>query len=59
MAHQRSDIKWASRWDSYFMMTDDQVHWFSILNSSLVVLFLTYAALTLLECFASLRFAPL
>ncbi len=41
------------------MMTDDQVHWFSILNSSLVVLFLTYAALTLLECFASLRFAPL
>lgn len=37
----RSDIKWASRWDSYFMMTDDQVHWFSILNSSLVVLFLT------------------
>jgi len=37
----RSDIKWASRWDIYLLMTDDQIHWFSIINSLMIVLFLT------------------
>mmetsp|Transcript_43573 Transcript_43573/g.52697 ORF Transcript_43573/g.52697 Transcript_43573/m.52697 type:complete len:637 (+) Transcript_43573:122-2032(+) len=36
-----SDIKWASRWDTYLLMTDDQIHWFSIINSLMIVLFLT------------------
>jgi transmembrane 9 superfamily protein 2/4 len=36
-----SDVKWASRWDLYMKMSDDQVHWFSIINSLLVVLFLS------------------
>eukprot|EP00958_Prasinococcus_capsulatus_P027599 scaffold5681_cov377-Prasinococcus_capsulatus_cf.AAC.17 len=36
-----SDIKWASRWDTYLMMTDDQIHWFSIINSFMIVLFLS------------------
>eukprot|EP00002_Diphylleia_rotans_P008454 TRINITY_DN182_c0_g3_i1.p1 TRINITY_DN182_c0_g3~~TRINITY_DN182_c0_g3_i1.p1 ORF type:complete len:637 (-),score=136.16 TRINITY_DN182_c0_g3_i1:126-2036(-) len=36
-----SDIKWVSRWDTYLLVTDDQVHWFSIINSLLIVLFLT------------------
>eukprot|EP00238_Polyblepharides_amylifera_P001201 CAMPEP_0196571056 /NCGR_PEP_ID=MMETSP1081-20130531/1228_1 /TAXON_ID=36882 /ORGANISM="Pyramimonas amylifera, Strain CCMP720" /LENGTH=636 /DNA_ID=CAMNT_0041887817 /DNA_START=68 /DNA_END=1978 /DNA_ORIENTATION=+ len=36
-----SDIKWASRWDTYLLMTDDQIHWFSIVNSMMIVLFLT------------------
>jgi transmembrane 9 superfamily protein 2/4 len=39
-----SDIEWASRWDVYLSMANryhDNVHWFSILNSSVVVLFLS------------------
>ncbi|KAL6052447.1 Transmembrane 9 superfamily member [Balamuthia mandrillaris] len=36
-----SPIRWASRWDSYMMMTDSQIHWFSIINSLMIVLFLT------------------
>jgi len=36
-----SDIKWASRWDTYLLMTDDQIHWFSIINSLMIVLFLS------------------
>ena len=36
-----SDIKWASRWDTYLMMMDDQIHWFSIINSMMIVLFLS------------------
>ena len=31
---QYSDIKWASRWDTYLNSADDdQIHWFSIINS--------------------------
>lgn len=34
---QDSKIKWASRWDHYLRMPGGKVHWFSILNSTLVV----------------------
>lgn len=34
-------IKWASRWDTYLLMSDDQIHWFSIINSLMIVLFLS------------------
>ncbi|GJP85678.1 hypothetical protein CLOP_g15793 [Closterium sp. NIES-67] len=36
-----SNVKWASRWDTYLLMTDDQIHWFSIINSLMIVLFLS------------------
>ena len=36
-----SEIKWASRWDLYLYMGDDQIHWFSIINSLAIVLLLT------------------
>ncbi|AES59111.1 putative nonaspanin (TM9SF), major facilitator superfamily domain-containing protein [Medicago truncatula] len=36
-----SDVKWASRWDAYLLMNDDQIHWFSIVNSLMIVLFLS------------------
>eukprot|EP00899_Mesostigma_viride_P019725 jgi/Mesvir1/27754/Mv07442-RA.1 len=36
-----SDIRWASRWDTYLLMMDDQIHWFSIINSLMIVLFLS------------------
>ncbi|XP_074582929.1 transmembrane 9 superfamily member 7-like isoform X2 [Curcuma longa] len=38
---QSSEIKWASRWDTYLLMNDDQIHWFSIVNSLMIVLFLS------------------
>ena len=39
---EASDIRWASRWDSYLGMGDVQIHWFSIVNSIVVVLFLRH-----------------
>ena len=39
-----SPIKWASRWDIYLSMGNrysDEVHWFSIINSVLIAVFLT------------------
>jgi transmembrane 9 superfamily protein 2/4 len=39
-----SPIKWASRWDIYLSMGNrysDEVHWFSIINSILIAVFLT------------------
>jgi len=38
---ERSQIKWASRWDVYLEMADTQIHWFSIINSVVVVFFLS------------------
>ena len=38
---QPSQTRWASRWDTYLLMTDDQIHWFSIINSLMIVLFLS------------------
>ncbi len=40
-AVQPSPIRWASRWDTYLSMADDQIHWFSIVNSLMIVLFLS------------------
>ncbi|CAM8952974.1 unnamed protein product [Rhodiola kirilowii] len=36
----KSDIKWPSRWDAYLKMEGARVHWFSILNSLMVIVFL-------------------
>ncbi|KAF5956772.1 hypothetical protein HYC85_003997, partial [Camellia sinensis] len=38
---ERADVKWAYRWDTYLLMADDQIHWFSIVNSLMIVLFLS------------------
>ncbi|XP_026547338.1 transmembrane 9 superfamily member 4-like, partial [Notechis scutatus] len=38
---EESDVKWASRWDTYLTMSDVQIHWFSIVNSVVVVFFLS------------------
>ena len=35
-----SEVRWASRWDTYLAMSDVQIHWFSIINSVVVVFFL-------------------
>eukprot|EP00656_Telonema_subtile_P013826 TRINITY_DN17029_c0_g1_i1.p1 TRINITY_DN17029_c0_g1~~TRINITY_DN17029_c0_g1_i1.p1 ORF type:complete len:658 (-),score=115.24 TRINITY_DN17029_c0_g1_i1:228-2201(-) len=36
-----SDTRWSSRWDMYLLVTDDQVHWFSVFNSLITVIFLS------------------
>jgi transmembrane 9 superfamily member 2/4 len=36
-----SSVKWALRWDVYLKMKDTQIHWFSIINSLMIVLFLS------------------
>lgn len=36
-----SDIRWVSRWDNYLKMTGDKIHWFAILNSLMIMLFLS------------------
>lgn len=42
---KESEVQWASRWDVYLTMNNavsDNVHWFSIVNSVLIVLFLAF-----------------
>merc|ERR550537_550565 len=36
-----SPVRWALRWDNYLKMSGGQIHWFSILNSLMIVLFLS------------------
>jgi len=36
-----SPIPWANRWDKYLQNVDPQIHWFSIVNSLMIVLFLS------------------
>ncbi|KAE8673078.1 Transmembrane 9 superfamily member 11 [Hibiscus syriacus] len=37
----KSNIRWPSRWDAYLRMEGSHVHWFSILNSLMVITFLS------------------
>lgn len=44
VAWEESEVRWASRWDIYLSMNNmysDEVHWFSIMNALLIVVFLT------------------
>ncbi|VAH52726.1 unnamed protein product [Triticum turgidum subsp. durum] len=43
-----SAVEWPSRWDAYLEMGGAQVHWFSILNSIVVVAFLAAIVLVIL-----------
>jgi transmembrane 9 superfamily protein 2/4 len=36
-----SDVRWASRWDKYLQMEGGEIHWLSIMNSAMIVLFLS------------------
>ncbi|KAI8099406.1 uncharacterized protein BX664DRAFT_321174 [Halteromyces radiatus] len=36
-----SKTAWATRWDSYLHILDPSIHWFSLVNSIVIVLFLT------------------
>lgn len=41
VSFKASDIPWATRWDTYLVSTDENVHWFSIVNSLTIVMFLS------------------
>lgn len=38
---EEKKISWANRWDLYLLSSDPQIHWYSIVNSLIIVLFLT------------------
>jgi hypothetical protein len=39
---QKSEVAWANRWEAYLKTgNDDDIHWFSIMNSLMIVLFMT------------------
>ncbi|GLJ42964.1 hypothetical protein SUGI_0891490 [Cryptomeria japonica] len=48
VAFVESDIRWPSRWDAYLKMEGSRVHWFSILNSLMVIAFLAGIVLVIL-----------
>ena len=35
-----SNVAWALRWDTYLRVEDPKIHWFSLVNSSIIVVFL-------------------
>lgn len=36
----KSSTAWATRWDSYLAILDPKIHWFSLVSSAIIVLFL-------------------
>lgn len=38
---EESPIRWASRWDTYLQMEDVEIHWFSVVNSAMILIFLS------------------
>ncbi|KAJ6499265.1 Nonaspanin TM9SF [Mycena sanguinolenta] len=36
----QSDTPWATRWDNYLKIFDPRIHWFSLINSLVIVVFL-------------------
>ena len=36
-----SKVAWAVRWDNYLHVEDPKIHWFSLVNSAIIVVFLT------------------
>jgi len=44
-----TDIPWADRWDVYLVGSpDDEIHYFAIVNSLMIVIFLTGAVATIM-----------
>lgn len=36
----KTDVSWGTRWDHYLYVFDPKIHWFSLINSIVIVLFL-------------------
>ncbi|KAK4099205.1 hypothetical protein N658DRAFT_498567 [Parathielavia hyrcaniae] len=44
----RSSTAWATRWDKYLHVYDPKIHWFSLINSSVIVVFLVLTVMSIL-----------
>ncbi|QSZ29134.1 hypothetical protein DSL72_003645 [Monilinia vaccinii-corymbosi] len=45
---QPSPTAWATRWDKYLHVFDPKIHWFSLINSAVIVVFLVITVLSIL-----------
>lgn len=43
-----SEIPWGTRWDSYLYVTDSKIHWFSLINSAVIVTILLLLVILIL-----------
>ncbi|EPQ66811.1 Bgt-2685 [Blumeria graminis f. sp. tritici] len=43
-----SSTAWATRWDKYLHVFDPKIHWFSLINSTIIVVFLVITVLSVL-----------
>ncbi|KAM7212999.1 Nonaspanin (TM9SF), partial [Rhypophila decipiens] len=43
-----STTAWATRWDKYLHVIDPKIHWFSLINSSVIVVFLVLTVMSVL-----------
>ncbi|RDL35696.1 uncharacterized protein BP5553_06308 [Venustampulla echinocandica] len=45
---RESPTAWATRWDKYLHVFDPKIHWFSLINSTVIVIFLTGTVISIL-----------
>jgi transmembrane 9 superfamily protein 2/4 len=43
-----STTAWATRWDKYLHVFDPKIHWFSLVNSAIIVVFLVFTVVSIL-----------
>lgn len=44
----KSPTAWATRWDKYLHVFDPKIHWFSLINSAIIVVFLVMTVMSVL-----------
>ena len=44
----KSETAWATRWDKYLHVYDPKIHWFSLINSTVIVVFLLLTVMSIL-----------
>lgn len=45
---RESPTAWATRWDKYLHVFDPKIHWFSLVNSAIIVIFLSLTVISVL-----------
>jgi len=38
---EKSDVSFSSRWDHYLYLDSDNIHWYNLINSSLVIIIIS------------------
>lgn len=44
----KSDTAWATRWDKYLHVDEPKIHWFSLINSAIIVVFLVLTVMSVM-----------